>query len=466
MSKRTENWQKLRQRQRDALTASSSWENDYQERKAILLKLKRLIQEQETEILTALKKDLGKSPVEAYASEIAIVLNEIDDVLSHLKKWLRPQSTRRFHFYARSTTVEQRLPYGQVLILAPWNYPLQLTLLPLVGAWSGGNRCFVKPSEYAPAASALLTRLLTEYFPSEWVVTIEGPAEAAQELLTLEWDYVFFTGSPEVGRKVYQAAARHLTPVTLELGGKNPCIVDQSAFSRETVRQILWGKFLNAGQTCVAPDTIYVEDAVYPHFLQAAAQELIRMYGEEPRQSRDYGRIIHQRHFQRLTGYLKEGTIQTGGAYSEEERYIAPTILTDLHPESPLWEEEIFGPILPVIPYSSLPELLETLQLQPAPLVVYCFTKEKRTAREVEKKLRSGAFSWNQVVRQAASPSIPFGGTGESGFGRYHGKESFQTFTYLKPKYRQRTFFATEAHYPPYSKRQLQIVKKGRKWLF
>ena len=428
--------------------------------------LKTMLTEHEELLLKALRDDLGKSAIESYTSEIALLYNEIDYVKRNLKKWLKPRKSYGVGLGGVAKTSLSYQPYGSVLILSPWNYPLQLTIMPLIGALAAGNSCFIKPSEFAPATSSLLSELIQNCFEATIVTVVEGDQMVAEELLTLEWDFIFFTGSKRVGKKIHQAAAEHQIPVALELGGKNPCIVEPSGMNKETVRQIAWGKFMNAGQTCIAPDTVYVHESVYPQFLEQLKKQIEEFYGSTPKNSRDYSRIIHHNHLEHLVRYLKDGTVVYGGIFDVEECYLSPTIVTNVQKDSSLMKEEIFGPILPVIPYSSIESLTTELQSQPVPLVTYVFSTNKASHRYLNRRLRSGAFSVNQVIRHAARSEVPFGGVKESGFGNYHGFASLQTFSYQKVYYEQKNTRSLQQQYPPYHDSQLKGLKKWRKWLF
>lgn len=431
-----------------------------------LAQLKKLLLENEQHWLAALEQDLGKPAIEAYASEIALMLNEIDYTSKHLKKWMQPRVSHRLRLSGKEKAVVSAEPYGSVLVLAPWNYPLQLALMPVIGAIAAGNGVVLKPSESAPATSRLLAELVPHYLEPELLYVIEGDHDIAEALTEMEWDFIFFTGSPHTGRKVYQAAAKHLTPVVMELGGKNPCIVDESGFTDETIRQITWGKFLNAGQTCIAPDTVYVPRQIYPQFLKAMQAQIDAFYGEQPEDSPDYSRIIHQQHLNRLVELLDDGTIFHGGQYSAQNRFISPTLLVDIKADSSIEQEEIFGPILPIIPYDSLDDVITRHQALPVPLVVYAFSHHPETIRRLENGLESGTFSVNQVMVHATSPDVPFGGKGQSGMGSYHGLSSFKAFTYEHTFYTKKLPFTLSQQYPPYSEKSLAALKLFRKILF
>lgn len=463
-SKQTLAYQSLLTRQKE--TAWTRKERPDLKRIERLERLKKMLTEHEEAFMGALKKDLGKSAVESYASELAILFNEIDYVKSNLKKWLKPNKSYHIGIGGLGKSSLSYQPYGSVLIISPWNYPLQLTLMPLIGAIAAGNSCFIKPSEFAPAISSMLSELIPKYFDAELITVVEGDSSVAEELLELDWDFIFFTGSKKVGKKIHQAAAERQIPVVLELGGKNPCIVEPTGLTKETIRQIAWGKFLNAGQTCIAPDTVYVHESVYPQFLDQLKKQIEMFFGASPKNSSDYSRIIHQKHLNRLWRYLKDGSVVYGGTFEEEQLYLAPTILTDIQKGSSIMKEEIFGPILPVIPYSSIESLINELLMQPVPLVTYVFSKNKASIKNIEQQLRSGAFSVNQIIRHAAHSSVPFGGVKESGFGNYHGFAGLQAFSYQKVYYEQKNTRSLPQQYPPYRSSQLKRLKKWRKWLF
>jgi aldehyde dehydrogenase (NAD+) len=441
-------------------------QSELQERLHLLEQLKKLLHDNEAAWLAALKEDLHKPPVEAYASELAVLLNEIDVMQKQLKHWLKPKRQRRFLFTGVERVEISRQPYGSVLILSPWNYPLQLALMPVIGALAAGNGVVLKPSEFAPETSRLLSELVPLYFNEKVLAVVEGEAEVAKQLTELAWDFIFFTGSQETGQKVYEAAAKHLTPTLLELGGKNPCIVDESGLNDETIKQIVWGKFLNAGQSCIAPDTVYVERKIYEEFLERFTQKMTSFYSKHPELSADYGRIIHEEQFDQVVDFLKDGRVYAGGEYEKKDLYIEPTVLVDIEPGSAAVTEEIFGPILPIVPYDSVEELLRQLERLPVPLVTYVFSQNNQMVHQVNQQLESGALSRNQVILHSTSPNLPFGGKGKSGIGRYHGAASFEAFTYEKSVYSKQSFFKVESQYPPYPKKALQALRKFRKYIF
>lgn len=464
MVKQQEEFIKLRNQQRKQ--SQKLAKQGSQPKIDLLTQLKKLLVENEDSWLMALKQDLNKPPVEAYASELGLVLNEIDFFQKNLNNWLKAKKQRRLLLTGLERVKISRQPYGSVLVLAPWNYPLQLALMPVIGALAARNSVVLKPSEYAPATSRLLTELVPLYFNESTFTVIEGDSEVAEQLTAIEWDFIFFTGSKKTGQKVYQAASRHLTPVLLELGGKNPCIVDETGLNAQTIQQIVWGKFLNAGQSCIAPDTVYVNRKIYAEFLEKITRQIERFYGDNPIESPDYGRIIHEKQFNRTVDFLEDGRVYYGGKSDEDKLYISPTVLVDIKPESAVTTEEIFGPVLPIVPYDSLDNLLIQLHHLSAPLVTYVFSESNEVVQQINQNLESGALSHGQVISHAASPYLPFGGKGDSGFGRYHGEASFNSFSYEKSLYTKNTLFNLTSQYPPYTKKALNALRQFRKHLF
>ena len=397
-----------------------------------LRKLLDAILENESALLGALGADLRKSPHDAYLGEVGMVLSEIRHALGNLPLWMKRRRCSVPWIGWPGRGFVQPEPYGVVLIIGPWNYPLQLVLMPLVGAIAAGNCAVLKPSEFTPHSASALAGLVRENFSMEYITVVEGASEVSEALLQEKFDKIFFTGSSKVGRAVMAAAANHLTPVTLELGGKCPCIVCADAPLSVTARRIVWGKFMNAGQTCVAPDYVLVDARVYEDLLEAMKQALNEFYGLDPQQSPNYGRIVNRKHFDRLTGYLKQGSIYHGGQNDARDLYIAPTILTDVSLDSPLMHEEIFGPILPVIKFEDLNSALVLVGERPAPLAVYLFTNNRFTRARVVAGTRSGGVCVNDTILQIMGKDLPFGGLEESGMGAYHGKTSFDCFTHYR----------------------------------
>ena len=439
---------------------NSSGGRSLSSRKDRLKRLKGVVSSREGEILDALQKDLGKSPTEGYLTEISVLYQEIDLFLSRLDGWSRPRrvSTPLTLWPAKSRIVPE--PYGRVLIIAPWNYPFQLLFSPLVGALGAGNTAVLKPSESAPATAELAASLVREAFPEGEVVLFNGDATITETLLEEPWNYIFFTGSPRVGRLVMSAAAKHLTPLTLELGGKSPAVVDRNADLETAAKRIAWGKFLNAGQTCVAPDYLYVHEEVAINLVKRIESWLLRFYGKNPAESPDYGRIVNLYHFKRLTNLL-EGTVPVlGGAPLEERLYIPPTVITGIGWEHPLMEEEIFGPILPVLTFSELDSALEEIKRRPPPLAFYLFTRDRRKAEKALERLPFGGGCFNDTILHLANSNMPFGGVGSSGLGSYHGESSFRTFSHYKSILIGSSLFDNPFRYPPYSSSKLRWLKR------
>lgn len=451
----------LPEKQREELLRQGSPSNEM--RKKQLLKLKTILVEREKELTDALYSDLGKPAFESFSSEIAVLLNEIDYVCKHISKWNRTRGSRYLKLGYIESLRKKRHPYGSVLVIGSWNYPVQLTLMPVIGAIAGGNSCIIKPSEYAPAVAELLKEIINQAFPLEQLHVVTGDSQTASLLTAAPFDLIFFTGSGQTGKRVADQAAKQLTPVILELGGKNPCILDETGFSTAAVKDIVWGKFINAGQTCIAPDTLFVQRSVYEKTLAEISTVLSDFYGEQPQTSRDYGRICTEAHFQKVINFIEQGTVQYGGAYDQADRFIAPTVLTDIEPGSSVLEEEIFGPVLPVIPYTDLNSLLSGGSLQRDALTGYIFSTDKHQIGRFNEYMRSSTISVNQVIHHAASPHIAFGGVGQSGYGAYHGKAGFLAFSYEKTSVRTYHYLRFSGKFPPYSERNMKALKKLRK---
>jgi aldehyde dehydrogenase (NAD+) len=418
-------------------------------RRTQLRTLLNLLEAHEGDLLAALHQDLGKSPQEAYASELGFVLSEIRHALRHLAGWMRPARCRAPLLAWPASGSIRPEPYGLALIIGPWNYPLQLLLSPLVGAIAAGNCAILKPSEFAPATAAVLGRIMGTAFSEAYIGFVQGDQATAEALLQQRFDAIFCTGSTATGRAVMTAAARHLTPVTLELGGKCPCIVAADSPLKTTARRIVWGKFMNAGQTCVAPDHVFVDQRVASALLAALKQALRDFYGADPRQSPDYGRIINRRHFDRLIRHLGDGEIAHGGGRDAAERYLEPTILTKVSPAAPVMREEIFGPILPVLEFSELDDVLAGLREQPTPLALYLFSADRVVQERVLAGSRSGGVCLNDTVTHIFGKDLPFGGLGESGMGAYHGRTSFDCFTHHRSVLRRSLVPDPPFRYPP-----------------
>ena len=418
-------------------------------RSAQLRKLRDAVVAHEAALLTALHDDLRKSPHEAYATEIGLVLSELRHALRHLPSWMRPRRRRTPWLAWPARGFIRPEPYGVALIIGPWNYPLQLLLSPLVGAMAAGNCAVLKPSEFAPHTAAVTARFMGATFPPDYLAVVQGDQEAGEALLREKFDNIFFTGSTSVGRAVLAASARNLTPVTLELGGKCPCLVCADVPLDITARRIVWGKFMNAGQTCVAPDFVLVDQRVRDGLVEAMKRAVREFYGEDPQQSPDYGRIINRKHFDRLTSYLSDGQMAHGGQQAASELYIAPTILTQVSAGAPVMQEEIFGPILPVLEFGVLNEALALLRDRPTPLALYLFTKDGATQDRVLAETRSGGICINDTVTHMVGKDLPFGGLGESGLGAYHGQTTFECFTHRRSVLRRSFGFDPALRYPP-----------------
>jgi aldehyde dehydrogenase (NAD+) len=408
-----------------------------------------VIESGEPVLTSALHADLRKSPQEAYVTEIGLVLGEIRHALRNLPSWARRQRRRGslLTWPARGFICPE--PYGVALIIGPWNYPLQLLLAPLVGAIAAGNCIVLKPSEFAPQTAAAIAQLIGAAFPDEYIAVVQGQRDVAEALLREKWDTVFFTGSTRVGRAVMTAAARHLTPVTLELGGKCPCLVCADAPLETVARRIVWGKFMNAGQTCVAPDHVLVDQRVGEPLVDAMKRVLREFYGDDPRTNPGYGRLVNRGHFDRLVGYLGNGRILCGGQHDAGDLYVAPTILTDVATDAPVMQEEIFGPILPVLEFAALDEVLASLRDRPTPLALYLFTRDRAIQNRVLAETRSGGVCINDTVSHIIGHHLPFGGLGESGMGAYHGRASFDCFSHRRSVLRRSLVFDPKLRYPP-----------------
>jgi aldehyde dehydrogenase (NAD+) len=420
-------------------------------RTARLLKLRQVLKSLESEIASALEKDLGKCRFESWVSEIGFLTDEIQHMLADLPQLMAPEEVKTPITLAPGKSVIMKEPYGVVLILAPWNYPVQLALSPLIGAIAAGNRVVIKPSEYAPASAAIIEKIIAQVFTSDEVQVVQGGVSETQALLKEKFDYIFFTGSTPVGKVVMRAAAEHLTPVTLELGGKSPCLIDESADIQLTARRIAWGKWMNAGQTCVAPDYILVPEHKEAALLGELKASLRQFYGDKPQESDDFGRIINERHFDRLMGLMQGAQIVHGGEHERASRFIAPTILADVRAEHAVMQEEIFGPILPIMTYKTLDEAIAFIKARPKPLAFYFFSKDTANQARVMEEVPFGGGCVNDTIVHLANSRLPFGGVGESGMGAYHGALSFSTFSHRKAVFRQTTLVDIPLRYPPYA---------------
>jgi aldehyde dehydrogenase (NAD+) len=452
----------LVQRQRDFFQSGATRSLAF--RRAQLEKLLAALNEFEAPLLAALKADLGKSEFQGYASEFGLVQSEIRHSLKNLARWTRPQRKPTPWFVQPARGWVQPEPYGVALILGPWNYPAQLLLAPLVAAIAAGNCVMLKPSELAPATATVVMELVHKTFAPEFVGTATGGPEVATELLQIRFDKIFFTGSTRVGRVVMSAAAQHLTPITLELGGKCPAMVCADAPIELAARRIAWGKFLNAGQTCVAPDFVLVQRSIRAPFVAAMQAALQKFYGADPGTSPDYGRIINQKHFDRLVAYLADGNVWHGGTQERATRFIAPTILGEVNWNSPVMQEEIFGPILPVLEFERLDEVVAQLQSRPTPLALYLFTQDRATETRLLTEVRSGGVCLNDTISHMVGTGLPFGGLGESGLGAYHGQAGFAAFSHQRAVLRRGTWWDPPFRYPP-QQLSLTALKKAFRFL-
>jgi aldehyde dehydrogenase (NAD+) len=421
--------------------------------------LRKAVMDNEDAIFHALKEDLNKPAFEAYGGEFAIVLHEIDHALRHLRCWSKPRRVRTPMTLFPARSFVHPVPYGVGLIIGPWNFPVQLMLAPLVGALAAGNCVLLKPSIAAPHTSRIITKLIRENFDPAYVSILEGGAETAQALLAERFDYVFFTGGVASGKLVMAAAAKHLTPVTLELGGKNACIVAADAPLDITARRIVFGKFFNAGQSCVAVDYLLVDRRIKQALLSRILKYTVEFYGEDASRSPDFGRIVNDHHFDRLLGLLHAGDIVIGGGSERASRYIAPTVIDGITGGEPIMEDEIFGPLLPIIAYDDLDEAIEFVNSRPRPLALYFFSRDKSRQERVLAETTSGGGCINDTVVHFTVTGLPFGGVGDSGMGKYHGKASFDTFTHERSIIRNNFLVDVFLRYPPY-KDHLRWLRK------
>ena len=429
----------------------------------LLNKIKRIIKESEKDLEKALEKDLGKCRFEAQATEITFVLGEIDFILKSLKKWMRAKrvSTPKVHFPAKSWIRPQ--PYGNVLIIGPWNYPFHLLFSPLIGAISAGNTVVLKPSELAPATSSLILEMINENFDTGEIRVIEGGVEETTELLEQKFDYIFYTGGPFVGKIIMEKAAKHLTPITLELGGKSPCVVLADVDMEVTAKRIIWGKFINAGQTCVAPDYLLIEKNIKDEFIKICKKVLKDFYGNDIKNNSEYGRVINERHFKRLESLLFDAKILIGDKPCLEDLYFPPTFVK-ANLNSKIMEEEIFGPILPMIEISGVQEAIEIIEKRDNPLALYLFTNNRQIQNLFVRETNSGGLLINDTMIHLSNLRLPFGGVGNSGIGGYHGEFSFKTFSHYKSIMKRYFKFDVPIKYPPYLNK-LKLVKWLLKYL-
>jgi aldehyde dehydrogenase (NAD+) len=426
----------------------------------LLKRLKKVIEKHEEEILEALYKDLNKSRGEAYLTEIGVIYHEITQVIKKLPKWSKNKrvSTPITHMPGKSYIISE--PYGVTLIISPWNYPFQLTMAPLIGAIAGGNTVVIKPSEYSFHTAQVIYKICHETFDEDYVSVILGGTDVSQALLEERFDYIFFTGSVEVGKIVMEAASKYLTPVTLELGGKSPAIVTNSANLDLAAKRIVFGKLVNAGQTCVAPDYILVDEMVKEPLVEKIKACVKAFYGDDVIQDLSYPKIINEKHFNRIMGYINESGFSYGGNANSQTLKIAPTLLEDVKLDDPVMTEEIFGPVLPIITYKNLNDALKLIHSKEKPLALYLFTEEKEIERLVIEQTSFGGGCVNDTIMHVAHKYLPFGGVGYSGMGAYHGKASFDTFTHKKSIYKKSKWLDINLRYPPFTETKVKLIRR------
>lgn len=430
-----------------------------------LNKLEDAIKAYEDKILKALKMDLGKSEFEAYETEIGVILSEIKHIKKHVKNWSKPKKVKSSLSSPGGKSYIYSQPYGLCLIMAPWNYPFQLCISPLIGAISAGNTCVIKPSELSPNTSKVIKEMISEYFENKYIAVIEGDIDENRYLLDKDYDYIFFTGSPMVGKIVMQSAAKRLIPCTLELGGKSPCIVDKNADIELSAKRIAWGKLLNAGQTCIAPDYIIAHKSIKKEFINKIIENINVFYKGNPLESDDYTKIINKRHFDRILSLIDSDKVVYGGNYDLQNLKIEPTILDNVKLSDKVMEEEIFGPLIPILEFENIEDLINIVDNHPDPLAMYLFTNDKGFEEEVINSLSFGGGCINDTIMHITNPNAPFGGIRNSGIGSYHGEQSFKTFSHEKTVLKASTKIDMKFKYPPYSKNGLNLIKKAFKFM-
>ena len=451
-----DNYQEIFNLQKDYFNKNNTY--SYIFRKEMLNRLYNMIKLNSDSLCEALNKDLGKSKVESYMCEVGLLLMHIKKAIKHLKKLMKPKKvhTEIFNFLAKSKILYD--PYGVTLIISPWNYPLLLALDPLIGAISGGNTAVIKLSEYSVHTSKLLKSLINETFNKEYIYAYDGDASECATILELPFDFIFFTGSTKVGKIVLEKASAHLTPVCLELGGKSPCIITKDANLRLAARRIVFGKILNAAQTCVAPDYIYIDETVKDEFITYLIDEILDKLGENPCLNPDYPKIISQKHLDRLINLIDKTKLRYGGKSLNQK--LEPTILDNVSFDDQVMQEEIFGPILPVVTYKNIYDVYSKLKNSPTPLALYLFTNDNKIIKEVTSYIRFGGGCINDTIMHLSSDNLPFGGVGESGMGNYHGKYSFYTFTHPKSILYKSTKMDIKLRYYPYTNKKEKLIKK------
>ena len=441
-----------------------NYKSDIGYRKQILTRLLNTIIVHENEIVSALKADFNKPEFETVVTETSYVISDLKYTIKNISNWAKPESVFPFIVNIPSSDTIYKEPYGKVLVISPWNYPFQLALCPVIAAVAAGNQVVLKPSELTPNTAAIIQKIINDVFPEDHVSVIQGNAEVATQLLEQRWDYIFFTGSVAVGKIVAQAAAKNLTPVTLELGGKNPCIVDETANLQLAAKRIVWGKFINAGQTCIAPDYILVHQKSKAQFIDYLKAEITNAYGENPEISPDFARIINGRNWSRLIEMIEPDKVIFGGQYNNETNYLAPTLIEENNLDSLIMQDEIFGPILPIVTYTEESEIDRIIARYEKPLGFYIFSERKKFCDAIIAKYSFGGGCINDTMVHFSNKKLPFGGVGHSGIGAYHGKLSFDIFSHHKGVVKKATWIDLPLRYAPY-KGKLATVKKILNWL-
>lgn len=430
-----------------------------------LKKLRQVISDNQQEIMDALKKDLNKSPMEAYGTEVGFLLADIKHTLKTIRSLAKPRKVKTPLFHQLGSSWIQPEPYGVTYVVAPWNYPFQLAIAPAIGALAAGNTCIIRPSRMSENTARVMEKLINSNFDESYLKVVLSDIRQSNELLEQKFDYIFFTGSPDVGRQIYAAASKHLTPVTLELGGKSPCFVDETFNTNWGIKRIVWGKFTNAGQTCVAPDYVLVDKKVKQKFVDAFIKTTKEFFGEDPQKSPDLGRIINEKHFLRLTKLLEKGNILMGGKTDINDLYIAPTLIDGVTADDPVMQGEIFGPILPIIEYEKLDDAIRFVNSRNKPLALYIFSEDKMYQERILNETSSGNASINECLMHVGQFELPFGGVGESGMGAYHGDVSFETFSHMKGILKKSTLSDFKQRFPPYTESGTKLIRKLIDWL-